>query len=99
MNEMDVLNVDSILGDRFDDWTSPEFWSWFRRNDKNRSSPIEETEYHRKQTSLKLNTKYADCDWHKSENTTDHHTADYDRTDNSMVVRRGQQIKGGWRYI
>ena len=40
-----------------------------------------------------MHEKYADCDWHKFENTTAHHTSDYVRTDNSMVVRRGQTVK------
>ena len=40
-----------------------------------------------------MNEKYADCDWQKAINTIEHHTDEYVRTDNSLVVRRGQPFK------
>ena len=42
---------------------------------------------------LKLNERFADANWHVKENTTEHHTNEYVRTDNSQVLRRGQSFK------
>ena len=42
---------------------------------------------------LKLNERFADANWHVKENTTEHHTNEYVRTDNSLVLRRGQSFK------
>jgi len=42
---------------------------------------------------LKLNEKYADCDWHKDENSKCHRTTDFSRDDDSLIVRRGQPFK------
>ena len=42
---------------------------------------------------MKLNERFADANWHVKENTTEHHTNEYVRTDNSLVLRRGQSFK------
>ena len=42
---------------------------------------------------MKLNEKYSDADWHNDENTVEHHTDQYVRSDNSLVLRRGQPFK------
>ena len=43
--------------------------------------------------ALKLNERYSDADWHVAENTKEHHTDEYIRTDQSLVLRRGQSFK------
>ena len=43
--------------------------------------------------NLRLNEKYSDCNWHLEENTKSHKTNEYVRTDNALVVRRGQPFK------
>ena len=40
-----------------------------------------------------MNEKFSDCDWHHEENKKLHRTEFYKRSDNSLVVRRGQPIR------
>jgi len=42
---------------------------------------------------LKLNEKYSDADWQVANNTKEHHTNEYVRSDNALVLRRGQTFK------
>ncbi|CAG5098814.1 Oidioi.mRNA.OKI2018_I69.XSR.g15999.t3.cds [Oikopleura dioica] len=43
-------------------------------------------------SAIKLNEKNSDCDWRRRENGYKHHTGEYVRKDNSMVVRRGEPV-------